>query len=63
VRNIVESFISKVGKHDLYEELINNKDIEYEKNLTPKLIKERLDEYIVGQEHVKNALAISLSII
>ena len=29
--------------------------------MTPMKIKEELDKYVIGQDHVKKALAISLS--
>jgi ATP-dependent protease HslVU (ClpYQ) ATPase subunit len=29
--------------------------------MTPNIIKENLDKYVIGQEHVKRAVAIALS--
>jgi ATP-dependent protease HslVU (ClpYQ) ATPase subunit len=36
-------------------------DLEVEKKMTPQKIKNELDVYVVGQEHVKRAIAIALS--
>lgn len=36
-------------------------DIEEERKITPQKIKEELDKYVIGQEHVKRAIAIALS--
>jgi ATP-dependent protease HslVU (ClpYQ) ATPase subunit len=41
---------------------MNNIEEEYEKQMTPKKIKEELDKVIIGQDGLKRAVAVSLSI-
>ena len=36
-----------------------NVDEKFELNLTPREIKEKLDEYIVGQDHAKKILSVA----
>ncbi len=57
----MENFRNKLKIEEIKDELMNNIEIEYEKKLTPTKIKEELDKYIIGQEHVKKAISISLS--
>ncbi len=57
----MESFRSKLKIEEIKDELTNSMDIESEKKMTPKRIKEELDKYIIGQDHVKRAIAIALS--
>ena len=57
----MENFKNKLKIEEIKDELMNNIDIEYEKKLTPLKIKEELDKYVIGQEHVKRAISISLS--
>ena len=57
----MENFRNKLKIEEIKDELMNNIDIEYEKKLTPLKIKEELDKYVIGQEHVKKAISISLS--
>jgi ATP-dependent protease HslVU (ClpYQ) ATPase subunit len=40
---------------------MNNIEEEYEKQMTPKKIKEELDKVIIGQDVLKRAVAVSLS--
>jgi ATP-dependent protease HslVU (ClpYQ) ATPase subunit len=56
----MESFRNKLKIDEIKDELMNNMDLEYEKSMTPQKIKEELDKYIIGQDHVKRAIAISL---
>jgi ATP-dependent Clp protease ATP-binding subunit ClpX len=45
----------------LCNDILNKKDENFElKNLTPKEIKERLDEYIIGQESAKKTIAVAV---
>jgi len=37
-------------------------NLEEDKKLTPQIIKDKLDNYIIGQDEVKKAVAIALSI-
>ena len=60
-RFLMENFRSKLKLEEIKDELMNNIDIDHEKKLTPSKIKEELDKYVVGQEHVKKAISISLS--
>jgi ATP-dependent protease HslVU (ClpYQ) ATPase subunit len=39
---------------------MNNIEEEYEKQMTPKKIKEELDRVVIGQDSLKKAVAISL---
>ncbi len=57
----MESFRNKLKIEEIKEELINSMDLEVEKKMTPQKIKEELDKYIIGQEHVKRAIAVALS--
>jgi ATP-dependent protease HslVU (ClpYQ) ATPase subunit len=36
-------------------------DLEAERKMTPQKIKDELDKYVIGQDHVKRAIAIALS--
>lgn len=36
-------------------------EIDYERRMTPQKIKEELDKIIIGQDHVKRAIAVALS--
>lgn len=45
---------------EIKEELSDTMNLENDKKMTPIKIKEELDKYIIGQEHVKKALAVSL---
>ena len=46
---------------DIKDEMLNSLDIDLERKMTPLKIKESLDKYIIGQDHVKRAVAIALS--
>jgi ATP-dependent protease HslVU (ClpYQ) ATPase subunit len=35
-------------------------DLEAERKMTPQKIKDELDKYVIGQDHVKRAIAIAL---
>ncbi len=39
---------------------MNSLEEDVEKQMTPSKIKEELDHYIIGQDHVKRAIAIAL---
>lgn len=41
--------------------MLNSLDIDLEKKMTPSKIKESLDKYVIGQDHVKRSVAIALS--
>jgi ATP-dependent protease Clp ATPase subunit len=57
----MENFRNKLKIDEIKEELINSMDLEVEKKMTPLKIKDELDKYVIGQEHVKRAIAIALS--
>jgi len=57
----MESFRNKLKIEEIKEELVNSIDLEIEKKMTPTKIKEELDKYVIGQDHVKRAIAIALS--
>ena len=46
---------------DIKDEMLNSMDMDLEKEMTPLKIKDSLDKYIIGQDHVKRAVAIALS--
>jgi ATP-dependent protease Clp ATPase subunit len=48
---------------EIKDELMNSMNMETEKAMTPNKIKLELDKYIIGQDHVKRAIAVALSII
>jgi ATP-dependent protease Clp ATPase subunit len=58
----MENFRNKLKIEEIKEELINSMDLEVEKKMTPLKIKDELDKYVIGQDHVKRAIAIALSI-
>lgn len=60
-RSIVESFRKRVNPNEIKDEMLNSLDLDLERKMTPLKIKDSLDKYIVGQEHVKRAVAIALS--
>ena len=60
-RYFVEAFANKLKIDEIKDELIDVMDLETEKKMTPRKIKEELDKYVIGQEHVKRAIAIGLS--
>lgn len=57
----MENFRNKLKIEEIKEELMNNMDLESERKMTPQKIKNELDKYVIGQEHVKRAIAIALS--
>ncbi len=57
----MEGFRNKLKIDEIKEELSNSIDLEIERKMTPLKIKEELDKYVIGQEHVKRAIAIALS--
>jgi len=56
----LESFRNKLKIDEIKEELSESMNFDVDKKMTPQKIKEELDKYIIGQDHVKKALAISL---
>ena len=56
----MESFRNKLKIDEIKEELSETMNFDNDKKMTPIKIKEELDKFIVGQDHVKKALAISL---
>ncbi len=57
----VEGFKNKLNIEEIKDELMNWMDMDIEKKMTPQKIKEQLDRYVIGQEHVKKAIAVALS--
>jgi ATP-dependent protease Clp ATPase subunit len=57
----MEGFRNKLKIEDIKEEMTNSMDLESERKMTPLKIKEELDKYIIGQDHVKRSIAIALS--
>ena len=57
----MDNFRSKLKIEEIKEELSHSLDLELDKKMTPIKIKEELDNYIIGQEHAKKAIAIALS--
>jgi len=60
-RYLMDMFRNKLKLEEIKEELTNCMDIESERKMTPQKIKEELDKFIIGQDHVKRAIAIALS--
>lgn len=56
----LESFRNKLKIDEIKEELSETMNFDNDKKMTPQKIKDELDKYIIGQDHVKKALAISL---
>ena len=56
-----ESFFNKLKAEEIKEELAEGLDLEIEKKMTPSKIKNELDKYVIGQDNVKQAIAIALS--
>lgn len=56
----MESFRKKLEINDIKDELLNSLDEDVEREMTPSKIKEELDKYIIGQDHVKRSIAIAL---
>lgn len=57
----VENFRNKLSIEEIKDELMNSMDMEVEKKMTPQKIKEELDRFVIGQDHVKKSIAIALS--
>ena len=60
-RSIIDSFRKRVNPSDIKDEMLNSLDLDLERKMTPLKIKDSLDKYIIGQDHVKRAVAIALS--
>jgi ATP-dependent protease Clp ATPase subunit len=60
-RTIVEQLRNSIDPNEVKDELLNSMNLEEDKKLTPQTIKEKLDEYVIGQDQVKRAVAIALS--
>ena len=60
-RSIIDSFRKRVNPSDIKDEMLNSLDLDLERKMTPLKIKDNLDKYIIGQDHVKRAVAIALS--
>lgn len=57
----METLRNSFNSSEVKDELINSMNLEEDKKLTPQVIKERLDQYVIGQNEVKKAVAIALS--
>ena len=58
--HFLEGFRKNIVLDEIKEEMHNLINLEYEASLTPSKIKALLDEYIIGQDEIKKAIAVSL---
>lgn len=56
----MDGFRNKLKIDEIKEEISETINFDNDKKMTPQKIKEELDKHIIGQDHVKKALAISL---